>query len=1585
MVSKMLNKLKKKYNYLFGGKSKIDSKYYATILNQIKKNIRNYDDLTVDELKNNTAKFKNYVQEQLAPVNLEISEYINKQIEYNNKDIGDITFTLDSMNNQLQNLKNNKIRLLDEILTKLMPYAYANVFTACKRLLGEEFQVCNQKLKWDMVPFDNQILAAIALKDNNIIEIATGEGKTLIATMPLYLYSLSGESCNVATTNYYLAQRDCEWMGKLFSLLGLSAGFIKESEDISEENSYHYDIVYGDADKFIFDYIRDNMATMKELQNQRDPYYILIDDIDMVLIDNARKSYIISGPVEDKSELIMLLKPFIEELIGEQKKLISELIALIEKSVGEKDYKHAGYLVFLLKYADPFNNIVNRFLLQTEIEEEYYQLKAEFEDDNDITVFKHLHFIVDLEKNKVELTSTGQNFFEQRNLCDFSIPNLEEEFLIIDQNIILTENERIERKSQVQAKYLEIKLRINYIKTMLNAFLLYNKDDDYIVEDEKIKVIDKQTHRINPKTRFSDGIHTAIEAKENVHIGKETQTLGEISSQFYFRKYPKIAGMTGTASSEAKEFKSIYNLNVIKVPTHKPIIRIDQNDEIYLTKSEKIEAVISEIINSYNKGIPVLVGTENIEESEHYSRILIRYGIPHEVLNAKNHFREAEIIAKAGEKNAITISTNMAGRGVDIKLGKGVTSGLYVIGTIRHESSRIDKQLRGRSGRQGDPGKSKFFISLEDDLMKLFISDRISAIIRKIGIVEGDAISHPFITKSVERAQKKIEEINFRNRCRLLDYDEALNYQRDIVYSYRKAALHSNGYRSLIRELLDKTILNLVEKYPDFENELTYNLSALKIEIMKKLLVEVDFENISVESNKKEHIKYLIRKSMLAFLKKKEEILGNHMFNRLMQYSILSVIDEEWKKYLVKVDELKSSSNIKSLTGEDPLFYYRKKMREIFKEYIECISNNIIEFTFRFFPKIQETENKKNIRENTTDKETDVVEDKTITIEENIEYPKPNDFNNLIDEFKQSIYLQTLAEHEKFIIESDIKIFFHFLEYNFEKIISLTSNDIKNFRIYCKKIDKIPPKIIDRKIKSVRQFIHFLETKRIYNGSAFSPISNLIILPKIFYFDIEKNIIYRLLFTLILLGIFRFGSLIPLPIINNSNSQWIISQNNYLFQLWDVLFLGGALNNLTLFALGVIPYILMNSIHTFTSITKKKKTKTVSFLQGVIISTILSIAFTTWLLYEKLFLWSYYNFAVVVTVLTVGCLFNISIIKLLDKYGIEQGIKSIFTLNSIIYVYIWLVDINNFLPFYLINSIILLVFMFISISYFKTKKMQINLNYIDINPTLSFIKSSYLKFKIPYSLGAMPYGSSVLFLTFIIYLISLTKLDIVYYDNVSITSGIIFFSMISFYVVLLNSIIYNSSKISYFFKNNNFFIPKVKPGDETREFINARLNVVNKGNIIFSGTLFFIVFFYLTRFTNISKLSIYYNPIIFFIISATLIYNINDYYYLMRTKIFSGTEIKSTYQKMIDNSIANKSSYLKLIFNLNSINDIKQLIPKIFSRSFLILKLIVETIKNIWKYFFSIITIIITLNELFKIINGEFEKSLLKKLWEMLF
>ncbi len=942
------------FKKVFGDKHTKDAKTLWPIAEEINSEYEKIKNLSEDELKAKTVEFRQRIEDYVAETKQKIEE-IKTRLH------SDEEFDRNAAYDELDKLEEELHEKYEEILDEILPEAFAVIKATCEKLVGKSWMVTGHKVTWDMVPYDVQLMGGVVLHEGKIAEMATGEGKTLVATLPMYLNALTGLGVHLVTVNDYLAQRDSEWMGEIFRFHGLTVGCILNTMSPEERKErYNCDITYGTNNEFGFDYLRDNMAVDIESQVQRGHNYAIVDEVDSVLIDEARTPLIISGPVETDDQRFNEMKPKVEKLYRMQTNLVAKLVQEAEELLknGGDGNKEAGVLLLRAFRGLPKNNrllkvfseAANKKLME-QTEMEFLREKAK----NMYIIDDELYFVIDEKNNTIDLTEKGREDLAKGSGMEkdfFILPDLGTEVSKFENDMEISDEEKLRRKDALYKKYSESSDRIHTIHQLLKAYTLFEKDDEYVITEEgKIAIVDEFTGRVLPGRRYSDGLHQAIEAKENVKVERDSQTLATITLQNYFRMYNKLAGMTGTAETEEGEFFEIYKLDVVVIPTNKPNVRDDEDDAVFRTKREKYNAVIDKIEELKKEGRPVLVGTTSVDVSETISRMLKRKGVAHNVLNAKQHQREAEVVAHAGEISAVTIATNMAGRGTDIKLGTGVVDrgGLFILGTERHESRRIDRQLRGRSGRQGDPGTTKFFLSLEDDLMRLFGSDRASSVMQRLGLKEGEVIQHPLITKSVERAQKKVEENNFAIRKRLLEYDDTMNQQREVIYTRRRKALEGDRLKSEIFDLLEEYVTEVVER--GFDDVLVDNM---KEDIKLSLLVEFPLEAQEFEDLGKEGIVERIVSAAKEFYKRKEEMLGSELMARLERYAMLSVIDHKWKEHLREMDDLKEGIGLRAYGQKDPLVEYKTEAFKLFVDLLEQIRNEVVSFCFKFFPQVPE-------------------------------------------------------------------------------------------------------------------------------------------------------------------------------------------------------------------------------------------------------------------------------------------------------------------------------------------------------------------------------------------------------------------------------------------------------------------------------------------------------------------------------------------------------------------------------------------------------------------------------------------------------
>ncbi len=846
-------------------------------------------------------------------------------------------------------------------LEQVLPEAFAAVKSAARRLCGRKVLVCEHELAWDMVHFDVQLIGGMAIHEGMIAEMATGEGKTLVSTLPLYLNSLTGQNTQLVTVNDYLARRDSEWMGHVYNFLGVTVGCIQQqmAPDIRRD-MYGCDITYGTASEFGFDYLRDNgMATRKEDQVQRDYWFCIVDEIDSILVDEARTPLIISGPapIEREQPFTRLLPP-VDQLVNDQTrlciKIITEARELLEKpGATEEDQALAAQKMLQVKMGHPKNKQLLRLMengaWRKLLDKTETDLNSDLNKDELYKLKEELLYVIDERQHQADLTQIGRTKLRPDNPDAFMLPDLATEFSDIEKASAVTPELREEQKLAAQNRYAAISEDIHAISQLLRAYSLYERDVEYVVQEGKVMIVDENTGRVMPGRRWSDGLHQAVEAKENVTIERETRTYATITIQNYFRLYEKLAGMTGTAETEAMEFKDIYRLGVQVVPTNRPGIRIDRNDCIFKTRRDKYTAVVKEIENAHKRGQPVLVGTVTVESSEFLSRMLKRTGVIHTVLNAKYHQQEAEIISRAGQRGGVTIATNMAGRGTDIKLGEGVRElgGLYVIGTERHESRRIDRQLRGRCSRQGDPGLTKFYLSLEDDLMRLFLQGNLASKLMEGSMQEGEELEHPWLNRSIESAQKKVEQQNYSQRKRLLQYDDVLNQQREVIYGIRNGAIHSDRPKDIIFEQIEEELMTRLETagFREKFGATQTALESLVVWLNSHFPIGVSLHD--VKGDKPEPITAKLLERIKQAYAVKESVEIPDALGSLERYVVINAIDHHWQEHLTEMEDLRKSIGLRSYGQKDPLVEYKGEAYKYFEELMTNVRLQICTGLFR--------------------------------------------------------------------------------------------------------------------------------------------------------------------------------------------------------------------------------------------------------------------------------------------------------------------------------------------------------------------------------------------------------------------------------------------------------------------------------------------------------------------------------------------------------------------------------------------------------------------------------------------------------------
>ena len=1028
----MLGKILKLF---VGDKSKKDLKLINPIIEEIHSFEQEMNSLSNDELRNQTTIFKDDIHNSCSEINSQIEKIkseIDDVIDFDKKE---------ALFNQIDKLNEDAYKVSEETLNKILPKAFAVVKETAKRFVENKeiivktsdydlelastkdyveirnnksywkntWDAAGKNIVWDMIHYDVQLVGGVAMHQGKIAEMQTGEGKTLVATLPVYLNALSGRGVHLVTVNDYLAKRDSAWMSPIFEFHGLSVDCIDYHKPNSPERkkAYNSDITYGTNNEFGFDYLRDNMANSPDDLVQRKHNFAIVDEVDSVLIDDARTPLIISGaiPKGDKHEFNEL-KPKIERIVSTQRKLLINTLADAKNQISSGDEEEGAFNLLRVFRGIPKNKALIKYLSEEGVKQLLQKTENFYMQDNNREMPKvdqELYYVIDEKNNQIELTDKGIEFLSGKDDPDFFImPEIGIEISKIE-NKGLSKEDEAKEKDELYRDFGIKSERIHTINQLLKAYALFEKDIQYVVMENKVMIVDEQTGRIMDGRRYSDGLHQAIEAKENVKIEAATQTFATITLQNYFRMYNKLSGMTGTAITEAGEFWEIYKLDVMEIPTNRPIQRSDREDLVYKTKREKYNAVIDEVTELSRAGRPVLIGTTSVEISELLGRMLKIRKIPHNILNAKLHKKESDIVAEAGKPGQVTIATNMAGRGTDIKLSEAVkeSGGLAIIGTERHDSRRVDRQLRGRSGRQGDPGSSQFYVSLEDNLMRLFGTERIAKMMDRMGLEEGEVIQHSMITNSIERAQKKVEENNFGIRKRLLEYDDVMNAQREVIYRRRNNSLFGERLRIDISNMIYDTCENIV-----FSNKGANDFKNFEFELIKYFSVTTDINSESFESmqendiidkvytvvlnhylNKIENnaklaypvIKHVYEKQSEKFkrivvpfsdgiknlqvitdLEKAYNSNGGQLVTDFEKNISLAILDNSWKTHLRKMDELKQSVQLAVHEQKDPLLIYKFEAFELFKSLIDSVNKEILSFLFK--AEIA-TDNNKNVQE----------------------------------------------------------------------------------------------------------------------------------------------------------------------------------------------------------------------------------------------------------------------------------------------------------------------------------------------------------------------------------------------------------------------------------------------------------------------------------------------------------------------------------------------------------------------------------------------------------------------------------------------
>ncbi len=1044
------------FKKIFGTKADRDLKAITPTLNKVLAAYDSIDKLTDDELRDRCQELKDRIQAAIAQDEAriaEIREELEKNIPLNQKE------ALATEQDKLVKTVDEKI---EKVLDEILPEAFAIMKSTARRfkenpiirvkatLFDRDLSATKEfvtiegnyavwqnhwmaggnEVTWDMVHYDVQLIGGIVLHQGKIAEMATGEGKTLVATLPVFLNALAGKGVHVVTVNDYLSKRDSEWMGPLYMFHGLSVDCIDKHQPNSEarKKAYACNITFGTNNEFGFDYLRDNMATSMNDLVQKKHHFAIVDEVDSVLIDDARTPLIISGPVpKGEDQQFMEYKPLVERLYSTQKTLVNQLLNEAKKLIAEGNEKDGGILLFRAFKGYPKYKPLIKFLSEPGMKQLLQKTENYYIQDNEREmpfITDELYFVINEKQHSVDMTDKGRDLITG-NLEDsnfFVLPDVGAAIAEVQKSGLTAEEKQV-KKDEILADFALKSERVHTVSQLLKAYTMFEKEIDYIIVDGKIKIVDEQTGRVMEGRRWSDGLHQAVEAKENVKVEAATQTFATITLQNYFRMYHKLAGMTGTAETEAGEFWSIYKLDVVVIPTNRPIARIDNNDLIYKTKKAKFDAVINKVVELTSQGRPVLVGTTDVETSELLSRMLRLRGIQHQVLNAKQHAREAEVVKHAGEPSTVTIATNMAGRGTDIKLPDEVKNagGLAIIGTERHDSRRVDRQLRGRSGRQGDPGSSIFYVSLEDKLMRLFASDKIAAVVDKLGMEDNEALEHNMLSSSIERAQKKVEENNFGIRKRLIEYDDVMNSQREVIYTKRRNALSGERVEIDVMNMMQDTAQILAEKSEEMDYE---SFSEL---VMSSLSLDLGFDEDYYNKSAKKDMAALLQKHMLETyerrmdtmlqraypiikdvyekqgaiyqnmaipisdgrkmltlsvnLKKAYESEGKEIVRALSKTITLWQIDEKWKEHLRDMDDLKQSVQNATYEQKDPLLIFKFESFNLFSQMLEELNKDVLSFLLRAFIPLRDAseareavpQHRRSNMDNMTTSRTDLV------------------------------------------------------------------------------------------------------------------------------------------------------------------------------------------------------------------------------------------------------------------------------------------------------------------------------------------------------------------------------------------------------------------------------------------------------------------------------------------------------------------------------------------------------------------------------------------------------------------------------------
>lgn len=959
----MISVLKK----IFGGtKHEKDVQSLKPLVLQINEEYARLSSLTDEQLRSKTHEFKALIQSRTAPLQEELSG-LREQLTSQDLDHEESL----AIHDRIKEIGSEEFTIIQDTLDEILPEAFAVVKETCRRLTDRKhsYDVVGQHHVWAMIPYDVQLIGGIVIHQGKISEMATGEGKTLVAVSPMYLNALSGKGVHLVTVNDYLAKRDSEWMKPVFDFLDINIGCIQSNMQPHQRHAeYSADITYGTNNEFGFDYLRDNMVSEAEDMVQRPHFFAIVDEVDSVLIDEARTPLIISGPVSHSNDQQYdQLNPRVRRLVDAQNRLVNTIVNDAEKLLQSQDKENktqAGINLLRAYRGMPKQKKLSKLLQEPEYQKLMRDTELEYlrEQGTKMSVIdEEIFYTIDEKNHQIDITEKGRELLTKvgEDPEMFVIPDITGELSMVEGTTGLTADEKQAQKDELIRRYSMRSDIIHTVHQLLRAYSLYDRDVEYVVDGGKIKIVDEFTGRILDGRRYSDGLHQAIEAKEGVTVEADTQTYATITLQNYFRLYRKLAGMTGTAETEAGEFDKIYNLDVVVIPTNREVVRKDLDDLIFRTKKEKFNAVIDEIQKLVKDGRAVLVGTTSVEVSELLSKMLKRLNVDHRVLNAKQHQHEAEIVAEAGKKGKVTIATNMAGRGTDIKLDADVKAngGLAIIGTERHDARRIDRQLRGRAGRQGDPGSSQFFLSLEDNLMRLFGGERIASVMQTFKVPEGEPIQAGMVTKSVEKAQKKVEENNFAIRKRLIEYDNVMNQQREAIYSMRRVVIQGERMKGEVTEFMEQLAGYWYDQYHEEQH-----IEGLKDQVRTHMLCEVEITEQEFRTMKADDCIDRIVTVAKEFLDRKEQQFGTEFMAGLERFAFLRAIDDKWREHLGVMDELKEGIHLRAYGQKDPLLEYKGEALNAFQNLFVEIQKETITAVFRFYPQQVNAPNAQPIR-----------------------------------------------------------------------------------------------------------------------------------------------------------------------------------------------------------------------------------------------------------------------------------------------------------------------------------------------------------------------------------------------------------------------------------------------------------------------------------------------------------------------------------------------------------------------------------------------------------------------------------------------